>query len=480
MANIDKISVRKQIDAIKAEFEQLRDQGKVGPEVHALMNSMLLIIDLILSIFQERLTPKTNKNAGIPSSQTAKPDETAPGSKRKARALQGAALNNRRTHETVTVVSVETCNDCGEDLSKTVCTGLERRTRIDIVFEKVVEHVDAEIKQCPRCGHTTKGHFPTDLHGKKQYGNGIKALVINLLLSQMVALNRAGQMVQSMIDETLSEATMLQFVLRLHEALADWEDQAISQLLQSPVMYVDETGLRVDQKNQWIHVYCSGDITLKRLHRRRGKAAIEAIDIIPRYGGIIVHDCWASYLSYDHCGHGLCGAHLLRELTFVIDANHYAWARNMKKLLQKTCHAVSHSDDKRLAETAYRTLQKQYRNILASGEKEMPAILPKVTGKRGKIAKSDAHNLLERLRKHESAVLLFAKNPMVAFTNNRSERDLRMAKVKQKVSGCFRSEQYAHAYCRISSYLQTMANKGVNPMHAIQMVLAERAIGGCE
>jgi len=174
----------------------------------------------------------------------------------------------------------------------------------------------------------------------------------------------------------------------------------------------------------------------------------------------------------------LCGAHLLRELTFVIDANHYAWARNIKSLLQKTCHAVAQSDDKCLTEAAYKVLQKHYRNLLTRGEKEMPTILPKATGKRGKLAKSDAHNLLERLRKYEVAVLLFAKNPNVAFTNNRSERDLRMAKVKQKVSGCFRSEQYAHAYCRISSYLQTMANKGINPMHAIQTALAGRAIGG--
>ncbi|GJL76838.1 IS66 family transposase [Nitrosomonas sp.] len=480
MASIDKASVRQQIDGIKVEFKQLHTQGKITPEVHALMNSMLLIIDLILSIFQERLTRKTNKNASIPSSQMAGTDDTTPGSKSKGRQFHGATLSNRRTYETVTIARVETCSDCGEDLSKTTRSGLERRTRIDIVFEKVVEHIDAEIKQCPRCQHTTKGHFPADLYGRKQYGNGVKALVINLLLCQMIALNRAGQMVQSLIDETLSEATMLQFVLRLHETLADWEDRAITQLLQSPVMFVDETGLRVDRKNHWIHVYCAGDITLKRLHQKRGKEAIDAIHIIPRYGGIIVHDCWASYLSYDHCDHGLCGAHLLRELTFMVEANQYAWAKNMKKLLQKACHEVSQSDGKCLDNTAYKKLQKHYRNLLARGEKEMPVILPKAAGKRGKMAKSDAHNLLDRLRKYEAAVLLFAKNPHVAFTNNRSERDLRMAKVKQKVSGCFRSELYAQAYCRISSYLQTMANKGINPMLAIQMALAGQATVGSE
>jgi len=150
----------------------------------------------------------------------------------------------------------------------------------------------------------------------------------------------------------------------------------------------------------------------------------------------------------------------------------YGWARNMKRLLQESCAKVSRSDEKRLSDQALANLRKRYRNILTRGEKELPPIPPKPSGKRGKLAKSDAHNLHERLRTYESAVLLFAEDPYVYFTNNQAERDLRMAKVKQKVSGCFRTEIYAHAYCRISSYLQTMANKGYNPLIAIQMALA--------
>ena len=199
---------------------------------------------------------------------------------------------------------------------------------------------------------------------------------------------------------------------------------------------------------------------------------MEAIDIIPRYGGVIVHDCWASYLSYAHCSHGLCGSHLLRELAFVIESNGYRWSKNMKRLLQDACAQVTKNKSKRLSQKQYARLQRRYRNILTRGASEMPSIAQKQTGRRGKIAKSEAHNLLERLIKYEEAVVLFARDSHVAFTNNRAERDLRMAKVKQKVSGCFRSEKYAHAYCRISSYLQTMANKGVNPLVAIQMALA--------
>ncbi len=275
-----------------------------------------------------------------------------------------------------------------------------------------------------------------------------------------------------MIGCVISEATLLKFILRLHEALADWESSSIALILNAPAINVDETSLRTDKKNHWIHVYSAGDLTLKFLHRKRGKEAIEDINIIPRYGGVIIHDCWASYLSYGHCEHGLCGSHLLRELTFVTESNGYSWAKNMKRLLQEACYTVSKSKRKKLTAKAYANLQKRYRNILTRGEKELPVIPLKQNSKRGKIAKSDAHNLWERLKKHESAVLLFAQNSNVSFTNNRAERDLRMAKVKQKVSGCFRTELYAMAYCRISSYLQTMANKGHNPLIAIQMALS--------
>ena len=144
----------------------------------------------------------------------------------------------------------------------------------------------------------------------------------------------------------------------------------------------------------------------------------------------------------------------------------------MKRLLKETCKIVAKRLSKQLDEQEYKNLQKCYCNILTRAEKELPPIPTKQNGKPGKVAKSDAHNLWERLKNHESAVLLFAKLPHVPFTNNRAERDLRMGKVKQKVSGCFRILIYAQAYCRISSYLQTMANKGYNPLVTIQMAFS--------
>ncbi len=484
MAQVDKTTIRNEVSKIKADFEKMCASGKVTGELKVLMSSMLMIIELMLSIFLEKKTRKDNKNSSIPSSQTDK-DETAlapnSGSNGKGKQENNKSANNTRTQESVTVIDVFNCDSCGEDLTDIESTDCERRTRIDIVFEKVVEHVDAQIKECPSCKTITKGSFPADMHGPLQYGDGLKAFVINLLVCQMVALNRVQKLIKSMMDVTLCEASLLKFILRLHQALEQWEINAKEELLKMPAMNVDETSLRVDSKNHWIHVYSSGDITLKCLHRGRGIKAIDDIDIVPRYGGIIIHDCWASYFSYKHCGHGLCGSHLMRELTFIVESNGYTWAKNIKRLLKETCIAVSKTKEKKLSEQDYKNLLKRFRNIMTRGEKELPPIPTKTTGKRGRIAKSDAHNLWQRLKDNEEAVLLFAKESHVSFTNNRAERDLRMAKVKQKVSGCFRTLQYAQAYCRISSYLQTMASKGYNPLIAIQMALAGQINNiGCE
>lgn len=475
MASIDKTSLREEIDRIKADFSSLNSAGNIPTDALLIMNSMFMLIELIVAIFMEKKTSKNSKNSSKPSSQTDKDESSADdpsGSKSKGKKENKQASKNMSVTETVTISAVTICDKCGEDLSNIDSHACERRTKIDIVFEKVIEHVDAEIKHCPTCAETVKAQFPSDMSGPLQYGSGLKAYIINMLVCQMVSLNRVQKLVHALIGVTIAEATMLSYIMLLHKALESWEIASREKLLQYKAINVDETSLRVDKKNTWIHVYSSGDITLKFLHPKRGKQAIDDFNIIPRYGGSIIHDCWASYLSYDNCGHGLCGSHLLRELTFAVESNSYSWAANIKRLLQKTCKNVSVSKTKTLTAKEYANLQKRYRNIITRGEKELPPIPEKSNGKRGKIAKSDAHNLWERLKEHESSVLLFARDPYVSFTNNRAEQDLRMSKVKQKISGCFRSFKHAAAYCRISSYLQTMGNKGYNPLIAIQMALA--------
>jgi transposase len=474
VASVNKESLREEFGALQGRFAQLSAKGKITAESAALVEALLMLLKVLMAVFMEKNTPKNSTNSSKPASQTPKDDTalTRPGTHGKGKVLSETRSGNTRSVESSEVSPVSFCEECGEDLHKVPCEGHERRTQIDIVFEKVVTNVDAEIKLCPHCGTEARGAFPEAFCGPLQYGAGIKAYALNLLIAQMLSLKRVQQSLETLLGQVISEATILKYVLALHLALESWEKAAIERLLTLPALHVDETSLRVDKKNQWIHVCSGGEITLKFLHEKRGQEAMQAIGVIPRYGGVIVHDCWASYLAYGHCDHGLCGAHLLRELTFIVEADGYPWAKNMKRLLQETCAKVSQRKRKKISARQYENLQKRYRNILTRGEQELPPLPVRQNGKRGRIAKSDAHNLWERLKEHESSVLLFANNPHVSFTNNRAERDLRMSKVKQKVSGCFRKPQYAQAYCRISSYLQTMANRGYNPLVAIQLALS--------
>ena len=387
MATLNKQSLREEFDALKGRFVGLSGEDKMPAETRALCEALLALFELLIAVFMEKNTPKDSTNSSKPSSQTPN-DETAStraGTKGKGPVHSHTRCANTRTVETVQVAEVVVCEGCGEDLSATACARYDRRTQIDIIFEKVVRHVDAEVKGCPRCQTQTRGAFPKDMPGLLQYGSGIKAYVLNLLIAQMLSLKRVQHSLQTLIDMAISQATILNYVMRLHHALAMWERSAIEQLLAQPAMHVDETSLRVDKKNHWIHVCSAGEITLKFLHPKRGCEAIEAIGVIPRYRGVVIHDCWASYLTYHHCGHGLCGSHLLRELTFIVDANGYRWAKNMKRLLQETCLRVSKRKRKKLTARECKNLHKRYRNILTRGARELPPIPPKQNGKRGRV-----------------------------------------------------------------------------------------------
>ena len=306
--------------------------------------------------------------------------------------------------------------------------------------------------------------------GPLQYGDGIKALVIDLLVAQMLSLRRCTELVQAITGIKLSEATCLGYIQRLYDSLEPWEAVAKEHLLTRTVLHVDGTGFRVNKKNQWLHVVTDGSLTLKYLHRKRGKEAIDSFGIISVYSGVLIHDRWAPYFTYDLCKHQVCGSHLLRDLTFVVDSNNYRWARLMKKLLCESCDEVNKRETGVLSEAESRKYRKRYRTILTQGGKEMPEIPKRRDGKRDRIAKSDAHNLHEARLILEESVLRFMSDPDVSFTNNTAEQKIRMSKVK--VSGCFRTERYAHAWCRISSYLDSMRALGYNPHVAIRIALA--------
>jgi transposase len=216
MASVHKESLRAEFTALQERFGQLGAAGKISVESGALIEALLMLLNLLMAVFMEKTTSKTSANSSRPSSQTPK-DESAlghAGPHTKGKATDPSRSGNTRTVETVTVSPVRFCETCGEDLVKVPCEGYERRTQIDIVFEKVMSHVDAEIKSCPHCEAETRGAFPEAFAGPVQYGAGIKAYVLNLVIAQMIALKRAQQSVQTLIGLMISEATILKYVLQ--------------------------------------------------------------------------------------------------------------------------------------------------------------------------------------------------------------------------------------------------------------------------
>ncbi len=475
MATVNAASLRGEFEGAKARVAALRRDGRVSGEVDAVVGVLPALLGLLVAVFLERTTRKTSANSSLPPSQmdgdgTARRTRGGEGAKRTPRT--GDGMRRATAGETATV---EACGTCGADLPDAGPVARERRVLYDIVFEAGGRRVDAGARECPACRARTRGRFPDGMPGPLQYGPGLQAFTVNLPGAQMLSPDRAVALVHATCGLKLSEATCLGYVRRLHDAPGPREEAAVARLLERPALHADETGLRVDGRTQWLHVLTDGSLTLKRPHRRRGREAIEEIGVIPRYEGVLIHDCWASYLAYDRCAHQLCGAHLLRELAFAVDSNDCRWARLMGTLPRGTCHRVSGSATRTLTEAERRAVRRRYRTILTQGARELPEIPPRPKGRRGRVARSDAHNLHGRPVRHGESVLRFMADPDVSFTDNTGERRIRMAKARIRVSGCFRTQLHAEAWCRIPGHLSSMSALGYNPPSAIQIALAGNA-----
>ena len=242
--------MRAQLHDCRAQFEAIKQHGEASADTLALINALFMLVDIVVAVFLERTTPKTSRNSGLPSSRDGTDDgqthtEGKSGSRSRGPKARHARSDTLRTVTTTHTSPVTGCRQCGHDLTATACTAHEQRVEIDIVFETVERQVTAEIKTCPRCHTRTKGRFPATMPGPLQYGPGIVAYVVHLLCAQMVSLKRTAAMIQAMTGRLLSEATLLGFVSRLHQALEPWEAAAIGKLLDMPVLHVDETSLRV-------------------------------------------------------------------------------------------------------------------------------------------------------------------------------------------------------------------------------------------
>ncbi|MCO1335597.1 IS66 family transposase, partial [Microbulbifer sp. OS29] len=236
------------------------------------------------------------------------------------------------------------------------------------------------------------------------------------------------------------------------------------------VVHADETSLNMDGKRHWIHVLSAQNCTLFGLSPRRGTEAMNAMGVLPEFNGTLVHDHWKPYYTYV-CTHALCNAHHLRELTYAHEEDGQRWAGNLHKLLLELRDAVELAGGA-LPEGQVKRWRIRYRKILGRGDTECPAPVPDTTSpRRGRLKRSKSRNLLERLRDYEEDVLRFMERPDVPFTNNQGERDLRMTKVQQKISGCFRSEDGARAFCLIRSYLLTCQKNDVAPGEALTQLL---------
>lgn len=465
--------IRNRITDLQKEADKILASPDISQEIRLFISSMLVMMDVIVSILLTKKVLKNSSNSGLPPSKEFGSTGNRNKDQKQKEGLKGDECPNTRETVEKETVTVDSCSFCGANLSKEECLCTETRQEIDIIYEIVRTEVTVETKKCPDCGKVNKGSFPQGMDGELQYGIGIRAAVINYLFVQMMSLERVQEHFKGLIGQFISQAVFLKYIFQFSQSLQTWEEEQLKKLLSKPVIHVDETSIRVNKVNHWIHVYTSEDISLQFVHEKRGIEAVNEINILPRYGGIIVHDCWATYFSYTGVNHALCGSHLLRELKYIEECDCSSWAQMMKELLKEAAEVIAaRSKNPVLTIQEYSNLESRYRAILKEAVNELPAFPERIEGKRGRIKHTDAQNLWKRLKEHESAVLMFARVKEVPFTNNRAERDIRCSKTKQKVAGCFRTLKYAQCYTRIMSYVKSMRYRGYSSFQAINLALA--------
>lgn len=370
---------------------------------------------------------------------------------------------------------VTTCLQCGLDLSANPAE-VERRQVIDIppLHLDVVEH-RFESKTCHGCHAVTTSHQDApEVTASAQYGPRIKAFAVYLKTYQLLPFKRSAELIRALFGGTLCEGTLANMVKGVSGTL-DASLAAISAILTgASVAHFDETGSSVQGKLHWFHVASTENATLYAMHQRRGSVAMEDMGILPKFSGRAIHDHWKPYFTYEGCSHGLCNAHHLRELTFIHEVVGQEWAASMKDLLIKANAAVDTAKAEnrtKLSDKEVLYFVRLYKKIIGKALAVNPPPEP-IPGKRGRPKDSKAGNLARRLKDHRREVLAFMHDFSVPFSNNLAERDIRMMKVQQKVSGTFRSAEGATDFCRIRSYLSTASKQGMAALAVLTKAIA--------
>jgi transposase len=466
-------SLQAQVAQLFVELAQLRQENAVLRQENVDLKQKV-------SDLKAQLNQNSRNSHRPPSSDGLKKRPALPKKKPKKRGgqrgHQGSTLKMVELADERLEVKAESCPHCSESLSGSdiVWVAGAKRQEFDLPEPKLhVREYQVYRCSCPHCGTDVESEFPAGIKSAVQYGPGVRAWSTLLSVEYKLPYKKIRQFFADLFGYDLNEATALDATHRCYRALEETEAHIGRQLLESERAHFDETGLRVEGKNHWLHVASNALWTHLFIHPKRGKKALsDEQSIIKDFPGWAVHDSWASYFCYEGAQHALCGAHLLRELQDCIERGSN-WARSMHRYLM-ALYRMSKQGEASLTEELFQKASRLFDRIIEEAEREEPSPTRKVKTGRAKATKG--RNLFERMQKRKSAVLAFVQHPEVPFTNNQAERDLRHAKIKTKVATSFRTLKGAQVYARIAAAISTFRKQQMNPFDQLRFLFEGKQV----